>query len=277
MCHEMASPSRSGSVARMIASARFALEMSSRTTPSLARSAQRIAKSSSGTTEPLFSTRSRTWPYDATTVYPGPKYVCTFVAFAGDSTMTSFPTDEGADDEAARAAAGREENGTGKEAAVEEEEDARESRPADANRPSGSHARAAADENPARVSGGAPRSAGVEARGTRMRARAPRANAPRANAIAREGPAARPRSSLPGVMRDESETPGASATRIKRRRSEARRERRATPPRTRRRGLRLEGSAVASDGARGGESGALGFSSRKRGAESFYSGERDLL
>ncbi len=33
--------------------------------------------------------RSRTWPTDARTVYPAPKYFSIVFAFAGDSTITS--------------------------------------------------------------------------------------------------------------------------------------------------------------------------------------------
>ena len=62
MCHEMASPSRSGSVASTTVPADRAARKMSRTTPSRARSSQTISKPRSGTTLPLFSTRSRTWP-----------------------------------------------------------------------------------------------------------------------------------------------------------------------------------------------------------------------
>ena len=34
--------------------------------------------------------RSRMWPMEATTSYPGPRYFCMVLALAGDSTITSF-------------------------------------------------------------------------------------------------------------------------------------------------------------------------------------------
>ena len=67
-CQEMASPSRSGSVARMSFSAPFmALAISeTRFAPRLSTS-QIIWKSCSGSTEPSFGGRSRIWPNEART------------------------------------------------------------------------------------------------------------------------------------------------------------------------------------------------------------------
>mmetsp|Transcript_3980 Transcript_3980/g.9561 ORF Transcript_3980/g.9561 Transcript_3980/m.9561 type:complete len:448 (-) Transcript_3980:615-1958(-) len=62
ICHEMASPSRSGSVARSTMSARLAAAMILSMTSLLAVCSQRMAKSRSGSTDPLLGTRSRTWP-----------------------------------------------------------------------------------------------------------------------------------------------------------------------------------------------------------------------
>src|SRR5690554_2406004 len=49
-----------------------------------------IAKPRSGSTAPSFGTRSRTWPYDASTSKSLPRYFSIVRAFAGDSTMTTF-------------------------------------------------------------------------------------------------------------------------------------------------------------------------------------------
>ncbi len=62
-CQEMASPSRSGSVARIRRSAFFtASAMSASRLDDLASTSQLMAKSSSGRTEPSLAGRSRTWP-----------------------------------------------------------------------------------------------------------------------------------------------------------------------------------------------------------------------
>ena len=88
MCHEIASPSRSGSVASTIFSAFRAAAKMSRKTPPAPRSAQTISNSFSGITDPAFVTKSRTCPYDASTKWSGPRYFCTETALAGDSTIT---------------------------------------------------------------------------------------------------------------------------------------------------------------------------------------------
>ena len=62
-CQEMASPSRSGSVARISRSASFrASAMSARRLADLVSTSQDMAKSSSGRTEPSLAGKSRTWP-----------------------------------------------------------------------------------------------------------------------------------------------------------------------------------------------------------------------
>ncbi len=62
-CQEMASPSRSGSVARIRRSAPFmASAMSASRFAALGSTSQLMAKSSSGRTEPSLGGRSRTWP-----------------------------------------------------------------------------------------------------------------------------------------------------------------------------------------------------------------------
>src|ERR1700683_560544 len=47
-----------------------------------------MAKSASGSTAPSFGTRSRTCPYEASTLKPLPRYFLIVRAFAGDSTIT---------------------------------------------------------------------------------------------------------------------------------------------------------------------------------------------
>src|SRR5262245_32935749 len=90
-CQEIASPSRSGSVARISFLAPFtALAISSSRLAALGSTSQCISKSLSGRTEPFFDGRSRTWPYEASTRYPGPRYLLTVFALAGDSTITMF-------------------------------------------------------------------------------------------------------------------------------------------------------------------------------------------
>ena len=62
-CQEMASPSRSGSVARIRVSAPLsASAMSLRRLADLGSTSQVMAKSWSGCTEPSLDGRSRTWP-----------------------------------------------------------------------------------------------------------------------------------------------------------------------------------------------------------------------
>ena len=62
-CQLMASPSRSGSVARITRSAPLAAAaMSLRRLAALASTSQSMAKSSSGRTLPSLAGRSRTWP-----------------------------------------------------------------------------------------------------------------------------------------------------------------------------------------------------------------------
>ncbi len=62
-CQEIASPSRSGSVARIRVSAPLAaVAISLRRLADLASTSQLMSKSSSGRTEPSLAGRSRTWP-----------------------------------------------------------------------------------------------------------------------------------------------------------------------------------------------------------------------
>ena len=68
-CQEMASPSLSGSVARISLSARpSALSMSRTFWRPLVSMSQLMAKSASGSTEPSLDGRSRTWPKLASTL-----------------------------------------------------------------------------------------------------------------------------------------------------------------------------------------------------------------
>ncbi len=67
-CQEIASPSRSGSVARIRRSAPFrALAMSLSRLAALGSTSQIIWKLASGSTDPFLAGRSRTWPNDART------------------------------------------------------------------------------------------------------------------------------------------------------------------------------------------------------------------
>src|SRR5207248_1007331 len=67
-CQEIASPSRSGSVARISRSAPFsALAMSLSRPAALGSISQIIWKFASGSTEPFLAGRSRTWPNEART------------------------------------------------------------------------------------------------------------------------------------------------------------------------------------------------------------------
>ena len=69
MCQEMASPSRSGSVARISLSAPFtALAMSVILDWARASTSHSMAKSWSGFTEPSLDGRSRMWPKEASTL-----------------------------------------------------------------------------------------------------------------------------------------------------------------------------------------------------------------
>ena len=68
-CQEIASPSRSGSVARYSVLAPFsALAMAPTCFSPRSSDCQSMAKSCSGRTEPSFGGRSRTWPRLASTV-----------------------------------------------------------------------------------------------------------------------------------------------------------------------------------------------------------------
>jgi hypothetical protein len=68
-CQLIASPSRSGSVARMSVSAPFrALTMSVTRLEDLVSASQIISKSLSGSTDPFFDGKSRICPYEASTV-----------------------------------------------------------------------------------------------------------------------------------------------------------------------------------------------------------------
>src|SRR3989304_2913044 len=90
-CHEMASPSRSGSVARMRVSAFLSAWAISLTrfcdcgSPS-----HNILKLSAWSTDPSLAGRSRIWPKEASTSKPGPRYLLIVFALDGDSTTTTF-------------------------------------------------------------------------------------------------------------------------------------------------------------------------------------------
>jgi hypothetical protein len=67
-CQEIASPSRSGSVARMSFSAPFTARAISETRlEPRSSNSQTMAKSASGSTEPSLAGRSRIWPKEART------------------------------------------------------------------------------------------------------------------------------------------------------------------------------------------------------------------
>src|SRR5690348_466887 len=90
-CQLIASPSRSGSVARIkvsafLASSVIALSCFARS----GETCHSMSKPCSGSTEPSFGGRSRTWPKEASTRCPLPRYFSIVFAFAGDSTTTSF-------------------------------------------------------------------------------------------------------------------------------------------------------------------------------------------
>ena len=69
MCQEMASPSRSGSVARISLSAFLtASAISFMIFWDLGSTSQCISKSLSGSTEPFLAGKSRTWPNEAMTL-----------------------------------------------------------------------------------------------------------------------------------------------------------------------------------------------------------------
>ena len=89
-CQLIASPSRSGSVARIRALSSFRASAIALTCFLLSfPTSQVIAKLSSGLTEPSLGGRSRTCPYEARTVYSDPKYLLIVFALAGDSTTTT--------------------------------------------------------------------------------------------------------------------------------------------------------------------------------------------
>src|SRR5207342_493898 len=91
MCQLIASPSRSGSVARNSASADLAaLAIASTCFWFFSIRSYRMAKPLAGSTAPSFGTRSRTWPYEARTVKSLPRYLLIVLALAGDSTMRRF-------------------------------------------------------------------------------------------------------------------------------------------------------------------------------------------
>src|SRR6478735_6132855 len=88
-CQEMASPSRSSSVARYSSLASFTRARSSLTTclPRSVNSYVGLKPLSTSIDKPLLG-RSATWPTDARTSYALPRNLEMVFAFAGDSTMT---------------------------------------------------------------------------------------------------------------------------------------------------------------------------------------------
>ena len=96
-CQEMASPSRSGSVARKMSEALAPASLSSFTRSRLSFMVRYLGlKSCSVSTPRVDLGRSRTWPMDAVTRYLLPRICPTVRALAGDSTTTRrLPFDEG--------------------------------------------------------------------------------------------------------------------------------------------------------------------------------------
>ncbi|OQB37110.1 MAG: hypothetical protein BWY06_02538 [Candidatus Latescibacteria bacterium ADurb.Bin168] len=90
MCQAIASPSRSGSVARYTRSAFFPAMRSSFTIFRLLGSTSYCGRKSSSTFTPSeFSGRSLTWPMEERTSNSRPRTLLMVRAFAGDSTITS--------------------------------------------------------------------------------------------------------------------------------------------------------------------------------------------
>src|SRR3989304_2194634 len=90
-CHEMASPSRSGSVARMRGSAFLSAWAISLTRfCDCGSTSHSILKLSSGSTDPSLAGRARVWPKEASTSKAGPRYLLIVFALDGDSTTTTF-------------------------------------------------------------------------------------------------------------------------------------------------------------------------------------------
>ena len=89
-CQEIASPSRSSSVARYSAVASFSAAFSSFTTvrPRSVSSYDGLKPFSTSTARPLLG-RSAIWPTEGRTSNSGPRYWEMVLAFAGDSTMTN--------------------------------------------------------------------------------------------------------------------------------------------------------------------------------------------
>src|SRR5579862_8638297 len=87
----MASPSRSGSVARYRAlDLRSVFAMASTWRSFFSSTWYCMAKPCSTSTAPSLGTRSRTCPYDASTSKSLPRYFLIVFALAGDSTLTRF-------------------------------------------------------------------------------------------------------------------------------------------------------------------------------------------
>ena len=89
-CHEIASPSRSGSVARSTleaAAASFLISLMVSPLPLIFMYSG--SKLSSTFTPSLLLGRSLTWPTDAMTLYLEPRYLLIIFAFDGDSTTSS--------------------------------------------------------------------------------------------------------------------------------------------------------------------------------------------
>ena len=91
ICHEMASPSLSGSVAKISFELDFnALTISSKCFLLFGSTSHLGVKSFSTSIEPFFLGRFLTCPYEARTLYSLPKYLFIVLAFAGDSTTTTL-------------------------------------------------------------------------------------------------------------------------------------------------------------------------------------------
>ena len=91
-CQLIASPSRSGSVARYILSAFLTSFFSLASNSPLPLMVIYFGSKSFSTSIPIVDLgKSRTCPFDAVTSYPEPKYFFMVFTFAGDSTITKLP------------------------------------------------------------------------------------------------------------------------------------------------------------------------------------------
>ena len=91
-CQLIASPSRSGSVARYILSAFLTSFLSLASNSPFPLIVIYFGSKSCSTSIPIVDLgKSLTWPFEAVTSYPVPKYFFMVFTFAGDSTITKLP------------------------------------------------------------------------------------------------------------------------------------------------------------------------------------------